>query len=125
MWAAGVENGGLETPEAAAQWAIDYIDFYARQTLQAMGEHLAEGDTDALRKKVAAAIMDSGSAGLTMAELLRQVPKLGNLKKPERDGLLAMICDDYPIERAKLEAGPKGGRPRIIHRKVADKPQGE
>jgi len=117
--------GEGEISEAAAQWAIDYIDFYARQTLEAMGEHLAEGDTDSLRKKVASAIMESGTAGLTMAELLRQVPKLGNLKKPERDGLLAMICDDYPIERAKLEAGPKGGRPFIIHRKVADKPQGE
>jgi len=110
--------GDKEITEAAAQWAIDYVDFYAKQTVDAMHLHLAEGETDGLRKKVADAIMASGSVGLTMRELILSVPKLGNQKKHERDGLLQMVCTDYPIERmvSKTESGK--GRPSIIHRMI-------
>jgi hypothetical protein len=112
--------GDKEITEAAAQWAIDYVDYYARQTLQTMSNNLAEGDTDALRKKVGECIMKAGPTGMTMRELIDSVPKLGNLKKYERDGLLEMVCVDYPIER--MTSKPEGGkgRPSIIHRKIQE-----
>jgi len=112
--------GDKEITEAAAQWAIDYVDYYARQTLQTMSNNLAEGDTDALRKKVGECIMKAGPTGMTMRELIDSVPKLGNLKKYERDGLLEMVCADYPIER--MTSKPEGGkgRPSIIHRKIQE-----
>jgi len=116
--------GEARITEEAAQWAIDYVDYYARQMIDDFAANVAEGEMDSLRKKTAEAIMAAGSVGLKMHEIIQAVPKLGNLKKPERDGLLAMICDDYPIERAKIETKNKG-RPPIIHRKVADRPQGE
>lgn len=112
--------GDKEITENALQWAIDYVDYYARQTLEAMSLNLAEGDTDALRKKVAEAIMQAGSAGLTMRELIDKNPKLGNLKKYERDGLLEMICADYPIERLLSKPASGKGRPSIIHRRIQD-----
>lgn len=112
--------GEREINEVAAQWAIDYVDFYLRQTLEAMTVNISEGDTDELRKKAAEAIRLAGSPGLKISELIKQVPKLGNLKKFERDGLLAMVCEDFPITREQ-QAPPGGrGRPSIIHRWAAD-----
>jgi len=112
--------GEREINEIAAQWAIDYVDYYLRQTLDAMQVNISEGGTDEIRKKVAQAIEKSGTAGLKINELIKQVPKLGNLKKHERDGVLAMVCDDFPIER--LQQQPEGGRgrPAIIHRWIRE-----
>lgn len=113
-----VSMGEDEISEIAAQWAIDYVDFYLTQTLDVMDVRISEGDTDGLRKATADAIKQAGTSGLKMAELLNLVPRLGNLKKFERDGLLAMVCEDFPIER--LQQKPEGGRgrPSIIHQWV-------
>jgi hypothetical protein len=112
--------GEREIGAAAAQWAIDYVDYYAKQTLDTMAKNLAEGETDDLRKRAADAIMAAGFDGLTMSELIGAVPRLGNLKKHDRDGLLAMVCSDYPVER--LVSKPESGRGRssIIHRRIQD-----
>lgn len=112
--------GEGEISEVAAQWAIDYVDFYLRQTLEAMSVNISEGGTDELRKKTAEAIKSAGSAGLKISELIKIVPKLGNLKKHERDGLLSMVCEDFPVE--KLVQTPEGGkgRPAIIHKWIGE-----
>lgn len=109
-----VSMGEDEISEIAAQWAIDYVDFYLRQTLEIMDVRVNEGDTDGLRKETAHAIKKAGSAGLKMAELIKEVPRLGNLKKFERDGLLAMVVEDYDVVREQIK--PERGRPSIIHR---------
>lgn len=111
--------GDDEISPAAVQWAIDYAQVYATQTRNSMAANMAEGETDALRKKVADAIMAAGPVGLTMRELINQVPRLGNVDKFRRDGILQMVCQDYPIERAQItKTGP--GRPSIIHRKIEE-----
>lgn len=112
--------GEREINEIAAQWAIDYVDFYLRQTLEAMAINISEGGTDEIRKKIAQAIQEAGSAGLKISELIKNVPKLGNLKKHERDGVLAMVCEDFPVER--LVQTPEGGkgRPAIIHKWIGE-----
>lgn len=110
--------GDDEVSTSAAQWAIDYVDMYGRDVRAAMAREMNEGEFDGLRKKAGEAIMDAGSMGLKMAELIAKVPALGNLKKHERDGLLAMVCTDYPIERAVVQNGK--GRPAVIHRKVEE-----
>lgn len=110
--------GDNQISEAAAQWAIDYVDYYAKQTIDALLLHMAEGETDQLRKKVAEAIIASGTTGLTMRELIDAVPKLGNLKKHERDGLLEMVCNDFQIERLVTKTESGRGRPSVLHRKI-------
>ena len=111
-----VSLGDKEISETAAQWAIDYVDYYATQTLEALTVNLSEGDTDSLRKQVANAIQEAGPAGLKVNELIKAVPKLGNLRKFERDGLLAMVCEDYSIERMTVKPEGGKGRPSIIHK---------
>jgi hypothetical protein len=108
-----------DVDEVAMRWAIDYVDFYAQRAVQSMADNMAEGETDALRKKVAAAIKASGLNGMKMSELIKAVPGLGNLGKPQRDGLLAMVCEDFPIERA-VSKPIGGGRPSIIHTWAVD-----
>jgi hypothetical protein len=49
-----------------------------------------------------------------MSELLKAVPVLGNVKKHDRDGILAMVCEDFPIERSVIKPAG-GGRPSIVH----------
>lgn len=109
--------GDDEIGPEAVQWAMDYTQAYSQETITTVRYRLAEGEIDGLRKAVAKAIKDAGSAGLKMSEILLKVPSLGNLRKHERDGLLAMVCEDYPIVRAvqKPGKGSKGGRPAIIH----------
>jgi hypothetical protein len=109
-----VSMGLDDVDEVAMRWAIDYVDFYAQRAVQSMADNMAEGETDALRKKVAAAIKSAGMNGLKMAELIKVVPGLGNLGKPQRDGLLSMVCEDFPIDRA-VSKPTGGGRPSIIH----------
>lgn len=108
--------GEQEISETAAQWAIDYVDYYAQGGLRELEANMAEGSYDRVRKQAANAILKSGAAGLTMAALLKAVPSLGNMRKFERDGLLEQICTDYPIERVKSASGR--GRPSIVHRKI-------
>ena len=112
--------GDAEITGEAMQWAIDYVDYYGSQSLQAMQKHLSEGEYDGLRKKAAEAIMQAGSAGLSMRELLDAVPGLGNLTKPNRDGILMQVCMDYPIEQLRQSEPGKRGAPKIIHRRIAD-----
>lgn len=106
--------GEREITAEAAQWAIDYATFYARRMVDNFSNTIAEGSFDSLRKKTAQAIKDAGSVGLKMAELLKAVPQLGNLKKHERDGLLSMVVEDYNVVREVIK--PTMGRPAIIHR---------
>lgn len=108
-----VSLGLKEVDDVATRWAVDYVDFYAQRTIQSMLDNMAEGDTDSLRKKVATAIKDAGAAGMKMSELIRAVPALGNLKKNDRDGLLSMVCEDFPVARTASKGGK--GRPSIIH----------
>lgn len=109
-----VSKGQSEIDSDVAQWAIDYVDFYAQRAVQSMIDNMAEGETDELRKKVAAAIKAAGSSGMNMREIIRAVPGIGNLSKPNRDGLLAMVCEDFPVARSVSK--PSGrGRPSIIH----------
>jgi len=109
-----VSLGADEIDDVATRWAIDYVDFYAQRAIQSMRDHMAEGDTDALRKRVAVAVREAGTAGLKMSEMIKAVPGLGNLKKHDRDGLLSMICEDFPIERS-VSKPVGGGRPSILH----------
>lgn len=108
--------GEREINEIASQWAIDYVDFYLRQTLEAMSVNLSEGGTDEIRKKIAKAIEAAGYSGLKINEIIKQIPKLGNLKKHERDGVLAMVVEDFPIERQVQTPEGGRGRPAIIHK---------
>ncbi len=105
--------GDDEITEASAQWAIDYVDYYATQTLAAMAEKMAEGENDSVRKAVARAIRDAGSAGLKINEIIKAVPRVGNLLKMQRDALLAGLCEEFPI--ARVVSKPAKGRPAVLH----------
>jgi hypothetical protein len=107
-----VSLGLGEVDDVAARWAVDYVDFYAQRAVRGMRDNLAEGETDALRKRVASVIQKAGPMGLKMSELIAEVPPLGNLGKPQRDGLLAMIREDYPITSKQSQGR---GRPALLH----------
>jgi hypothetical protein len=83
-----------------------------------MDQNMSEGENDKLRKMIADAVMKSGSVGMTMAELLKAVPRIGNQKKHDRDQLLATVIEDYPIERLVVKPANGKGRPSIIHRAI-------
>jgi hypothetical protein len=114
-----VSLGDAEITAEAMQWAIDYTDFYGARAISAMQKNMAEGEYDRDRKKAAEAIMRAGSVGLSIAELLKAVPSLGNMRKYDRDGILTQICMDYPIERVVAKTG-KRGAPTIIHRRIIE-----
>lgn len=114
-----VSLGDAEITGEAMQWAIDYVDFYGSKAISAMQKNMSEGEYDRDRKRAAESIIQAGSVGLSIAELLKAVPSLGNMRKYDRDGILTQICVDYPIERIVAKTG-KRGAPTIIHRRLVD-----
>jgi hypothetical protein len=95
------------------------VDFYGSKAISAMQKNMSEGEYDRDRKRAAESIIAAGSVGLSIAELLKAVPSLGNMRKYDRDGILTQICVDYPIERIVAKTG-KRGAPTIIHRRLVD-----
>jgi hypothetical protein len=108
-----------EISAETTQWAIDYVDFYANDTLSVTEANMSEGATDKLKKKIVEAIKEAGSSGLNTTELRRAVPALGDKKKREKDDILDAIIEEYPVERLVQKQDGKG-RPKIIHRMMVE-----
>jgi hypothetical protein len=109
-----------EISAETTQWAIDYVDFYAKDAIGSTEANMSEGATDKLKKKIYEALRGAGSAGLNTTELRRAVPALGDKKKREKDDIMDAILEEYPVERLVQKPENGKGRPKIIHRVLTE-----
>ena len=102
----GQESIGLD----AMQWSIDYVEFYASQTIAMFRSNMADGPFDACCKAVFSKIDEAGSEGITERDLARGVAAFANMDRRKRADVLDALVNDRGIE---CRTEPTGGRKRV------------
>ena len=92
----------------AMQWSIDYVDHYAKQTIEMFRLNMAEGPFDAACKAVFAKIEKSGLAGITESQISRTVSAFANMEPRRRKEVFAALQEDRGIEFRQSNEGQKG-----------------
>jgi hypothetical protein len=98
----------------AMQWSIDYVNYYAKQTIEMFRSNMAEGPFDAACKAVYARIEKAGLGGLTERDLSRSVSAFANMDRRKRADVLDALQTDRGIECRDQNQGARG-RPRFAY----------
>jgi hypothetical protein len=98
----------------AMQWSIDYVNYYAKQTIEMFRSNMANGPFDAACKAVYARIEKAGLAGLTERDLSRSVSAFANMDRRKRADVLDALQTDRGIECRDQNQGARG-RPRFAY----------
>jgi len=106
--------GQDEISADAMQWSIEYVDYYALQTIEMFRANMAEGPFEAACKAVYARIEKAGLIGLTERELSRSVSAFANMDRRKRADILDALQTDRGIECRNQNEGAKG-RPRFAY----------
>jgi len=106
--------GQDEISRDAMEWSIDYVNHYAKQTIEMFRSNMAEGPFEATCKAVYVKIEKSGLAGLTERDLSRSVSAFANLDRRKRADVLDALQNDRGIECRDQNQGARG-RPRFAY----------
>jgi len=106
--------GQDEITADAMNWSIDYVDYYAKQTIEMFRSNMAEGPFDAACKAVYSHIERAGLAGLTEREISRSVAAFANMDRRKRSDVLDALANDRGIECRDQNQGARG-RPRFAY----------
>jgi hypothetical protein len=85
---------------SAADWAIDFVRHYARQTMEAVERHVADTETEAHLKRLKEIIRAAGAKGIAKSEITRASQWL---KSRDRDEILLTL-----IESGDVTTGMRG-----------------
>jgi len=106
--------GQDEITADAMNWSIDYVDYYAKQTIEMFRSNMAEGPFDAACKAVYSHIERAGLGGLTEREISRSVAAFANMDRRKRSDVLDALANDRGIECRDQNQGARG-RPRFAY----------
>lgn len=98
--AVGRDPAKPEIDLSAADWAIDFVRHYARQTMEAVERHVADTETEAHLKRLKEIIRAAGSKGIAKSEITRASQWL---KSRDRDEILLTL-----IESGDVTTGMRG-----------------
>jgi hypothetical protein len=98
----------------AMQWSINYVDHYAKQTIEMFRLNMAEGPFDAACKAVYAKIEKSGLGGITESQISRTVSAFANMEPRRRKEVFAALVEDRGIEYRQSNEGMRG-KPRFAY----------
>ena len=98
----------------AMQWSIDYVDHYAKQTIEMFRANMSEGPFEATCKAIYARIEKAGLGGMTERELSRGVSAFANMDRRKRADVLDALQNDKGIECRDQNQGVRG-RPRFAY----------
>jgi hypothetical protein len=77
-----------------ALWAIDFVQHFARRTIDAVERHVADSETEAHLKRVREIIRKAGVAGITKSELTRASQWL---RARDRDDILLTLVESGDV----------------------------
>jgi hypothetical protein len=98
----------------AMEWSINYVDHYAKQTIEMFRSNMAEGPFDAACKAVYAKIEKSGLGGITESQISRTVSAFANMEPRRRKEVFAALVEDRGIEYRQSNEGMRG-KPRFAY----------
>ena len=105
-----VSCNSFEVLEEHAQWAIEYVNYYAQQTVDKIKSRVSNSDFEAICKQVIEHIRQGKNMGSTVQELSRKCPLYGKSDDRVRAGVIKVICDDYDLVSVSASLKGKGGR---------------
>jgi len=98
----------------AMQWSIDYVNYYAKQTIEMFRSNMSEGPFEAACKAVYVKIERAGLGGLTERDLSRSVSAFANMDRRKRADVLDALQTDRGIECRDQNKGVRG-RPKFAY----------
>lgn len=98
-----------------AQWAIDYVTFWADRAIIRMADNIADSPFAALCNHVANLIVDAGHRGLTIAELARKSTKFKGTETRVRRSVFENLESDRNIRRYDTKSASGRGKTRAAY----------
>lgn len=95
-----------------AQWAIDYVTFWADRAISRMADNIADSPFAALCNDVANLILKAGRRGLTVAELAKKSAKFKGTENRMRRSMFDNLEADRNIRRYDTKSASGRGKPR-------------
>ena len=96
----------------AADWAINFVRYYAQRTMAAVERYVSDTETEAHLKRLKEIIRGSGAKGITKSEITRASQWL---KSRDRDEILLTLIESGDITTGMRETG---GRRAMVYRIV-------
>ncbi len=93
------------------KYAIQFVDFYARQTVKKVKSRVAGSEFEQICKEVLEKIQDGGERGATHYEIVHGCALYRAAEPRVRDAVMSVLPEDYDIDFVTIQ-NPKGGRPR-------------
>jgi hypothetical protein len=98
-----------------AQWAIDYVTFWADRAIGRMADNIADSPFAALCNDVANLIVKAGKPGLTVVELAKRSAKFKATEPRVRRSLFDNLESDRLIKMYEIKSPSGRGRPRLAY----------
>ena len=95
-----------------AQWAIDYVTFWADRAISRMADNIADSPFAALCNDVANLILAAGCRGLTIADLARKSAKFKGTEGRLRRSVFENLESDRNIRRYDTKSASGKGKTR-------------
>lgn len=104
-------------------WAVQYVRFFLEQTVAAVGERVADTQTERTRNVVLNAVRSSGARGMTNRELNRAKTLIGLPHRDRRDTIESLLAAELVVWTDIPQRGP--GHPRHALVAVEDRNSGD
>lgn len=98
-----------------AQWAIDYVTFWADRAISRMADNIADSPFAALCNDVANLIVKAGHRGLTVFELARKSTKFKGTETRMRRSVFENLESDRNIRRYETKSPSGKGKTRAAY----------
>ena len=98
-----------------AQWAIDYVTFWADRAISRMADNIADSPFAALCNEVAILILKAGRRGLTIFELARKSAKFKGADTRMRRSVFENLESDRNIRRYDTKSVSGKGKTRAAY----------
>jgi hypothetical protein len=98
-----------------AQWAIDYVTFWADRAISRMADNIADSPFAALCNDVANLILKAGRRGLTVFDLARKSAKFKGAETRVRRSVFENLESDRNIRRYDTKSASGKGKTRAAY----------
>jgi hypothetical protein len=111
--AVGRDPAHPEIDITAADWAIGFVQHYARRTIEAAQRHVADTEIEAHLKRLKEIIRAAGAKGITKSEVTRASQWL---KSRDRNEILETLIESGDITTGMRDTG---GRRAMVYRMLS------
>lgn len=98
-----------------AQWAIDYVTYWADRAISRLADNVADSPFAALCNEVANHILKAGSRGLTVPELAKKSMKFKGTDERARALVFSNLTSDRAIRRYDTKSASGKGKTRAAY----------